>query len=157
MSELFVFICTRTTAATIVPPSASLPDLNRRVTNAFRANTGGVLTVGDLKLRPNGLPIPNHLLCNGVAVSRIAFPDLFAFLGISEGPGDGSTTFNIPNYVGVTLAVPATVPEQTVTTGGTVTSTDAPPPTEPTTSGETGGVEGVNVISGGRADRQALP
>ena len=40
------------------------------------------------------------LLCNGAAVSRTTYGDLFAVIGTSYGAGDGSTTFNIPNLQG---------------------------------------------------------
>ena len=37
------------------------------------------------------------LLCNGSAVSRETYADLFAVIGTTYGSGDGSTTFNLPN------------------------------------------------------------
>lgn len=42
---------------------------------------------------------PGALLCNGAAVSRTMYPDLFAEIGVTYGSGDGSTTFNLPNLV----------------------------------------------------------
>jgi len=38
-----------------------------------------------------------YLLCNGAAVSRTTYANLFAAIGTRYGAGDGSTTFNIPN------------------------------------------------------------
>jgi len=38
------------------------------------------------------------LLCNGAAVSRTTYASLFAVTGTTFGAGDGSTTFNLPNY-----------------------------------------------------------
>lgn len=38
------------------------------------------------------------LLCNGAAVSRTGAAALFAAIGTTFGVGDGSTTFNLPNY-----------------------------------------------------------
>jgi microcystin-dependent protein len=38
------------------------------------------------------------LLCNGQAVSRATYADLFAEIGTLYGVGDGSTTFNLPDY-----------------------------------------------------------
>jgi microcystin-dependent protein len=38
--------------------------------------------------------------CLGQAISRDAFADLFALFGTSFGHGDGSTTFNVPDYHG---------------------------------------------------------
>jgi len=41
------------------------------------------------------------LLCDGAAISRSAYTNLFAITGTAFGSGDGSTTFNIPDYRGV--------------------------------------------------------
>lgn len=38
------------------------------------------------------------LLCDGTAKSRTIYADLFAVIGESFGAGDGSTTFNVPNF-----------------------------------------------------------
>lgn len=38
------------------------------------------------------------LLCDGSAVSRTTYSFLFAAIGTSYGSGDGSTTFNVPDY-----------------------------------------------------------
>lgn len=37
------------------------------------------------------------LLCDGSAVSRTTYADLFAVLGTAHGAGDGTTTFNLPD------------------------------------------------------------
>lgn len=37
------------------------------------------------------------LLCDGSAVSRVDFGALFSVIGTYWGPGDGSTTFNLPD------------------------------------------------------------
>ena len=39
------------------------------------------------------------LLCNGAAVSRTNYARLFSAIGTLYGAGDGSTTFNVPNFV----------------------------------------------------------
>jgi len=44
------------------------------------------------------------LLCNGTTVSRAQYPALFAVLGTTYGSGDGSTTFNLPDMRGRTIA-----------------------------------------------------
>jgi len=47
------------------------------------------------------LTVPvGYLECNGAAVSRTTFADLFAILSVDYGVGNGSTTFNIPDYRG---------------------------------------------------------
>ena len=40
------------------------------------------------------------LQCNGAAVSRTTYSDLFAAIGIVYGAGDGTTTFNVPEIRG---------------------------------------------------------
>jgi hypothetical protein len=40
------------------------------------------------------------LLCDGTAVSRTTYARLFAVVGVAHGAGDGSTTFNVPDYRG---------------------------------------------------------
>jgi microcystin-dependent protein len=44
----------------------------------------------------------NWLLCNGAAVSRSTYADLFSAIGTTYGVGDGSTTFNLPDLRGRT-------------------------------------------------------
>lgn len=39
------------------------------------------------------------LLCDGSAISRTDYDELFSVIGTSYGRGDGSTTFNLPNLV----------------------------------------------------------
>lgn len=46
-----------------------------------------------------GTSIPSGmLLCDGSAVSRTTYSSLFTIIGTSFGSGDGSTTFNVPNF-----------------------------------------------------------
>ena len=48
-----------------------------------------------------GITAPSGwLVCNGVAVSRTTYPDLFTAIGTLYGQGNGSTTFNLPNLLG---------------------------------------------------------
>lgn len=45
-----------------------------------------------------GKSVPTgYLLCNGAAVSRTNYANLFAAIGTLYGAGDGSTTFNLPD------------------------------------------------------------
>lgn len=44
--------------------------------------------------------IDDFLLCDGSAVSRTTYADLFSVIGTTFGDGDGSTTFNLPNMIG---------------------------------------------------------
>lgn len=52
----------------------------------------------------NSLTPPTGFLKeNGAAISRSAYPELFAAIGTQHGSGDGSTTFNVPDSRGVTV------------------------------------------------------
>ena len=45
-------------------------------------------------------PPAGYLFCDGSAVSRSMYPDLFALIGTLYGAGDGVSTFNLPNLLG---------------------------------------------------------
>ncbi len=45
-------------------------------------------------------PPTGWLLCDGNAVSRTTYEQLFEAIGTSSGEGDGKTTFNLPDYQG---------------------------------------------------------
>jgi microcystin-dependent protein len=59
---------------------------------------------GDLKMTAIAVTAGSEpegwLLCDGRAVSRTTYADLFAALETTYGAGDGSTTFNLPDYRG---------------------------------------------------------
>ena len=68
----------------------------------FERTGGGVDIIdrsaptGEIKLF--GMAVPEgYLLCDGTAVSRTTFVDLFNTIGTAYGVGDGSLTFNLPD------------------------------------------------------------
>lgn len=62
--------------------------------------TGDTLPIGSITAYGNETAPANWLICDGSAVSRTAYADLFAVIGTKYGEGDGSTTFNLPNLKG---------------------------------------------------------
>jgi microcystin-dependent protein len=52
---------------------------------------------GEVKMYAGGTIPTGYLLCNGSAVSRTTYANLFAAIGTTWGAGDGSTTFNVPD------------------------------------------------------------
>lgn len=74
-------------------------------------------TYKELVLKPGGDTLPiggiiafasdtipsGWLLCDGRAVSRTEYAELFKVIGTKHGSGNGSTTFNLPNPKGRTL------------------------------------------------------
>lgn len=59
--------------------------------------TGSVITMASENV-PNG-----YLECNGAAISRTTYSNLFSKIGTRYGNGDGTTTFNLPDYRGYFL------------------------------------------------------
>lgn len=59
---------------------------------------------GDMKAVAYSTTPSGWLLCDGSAVSRTTYSALFAAIGTTFGPGDGSSTFNVPNTVNNVLA-----------------------------------------------------
>ena len=57
----------------------------------------GVHRPGQIEMLGGALPF-DALDCDGVAVSRTTYADLFAYVGTAYGVGDGSTTFNKPDF-----------------------------------------------------------
>lgn len=53
--------------------------------------------IADIKLTAASSAPDKWLLCNGAAVSRTKYADLFSVIGTTYGSGDGSTTFNLPD------------------------------------------------------------
>lgn len=61
---------------------------------------GTILSVGMIAGWPTSSVPTGWLECNGAAVSRTTYADLFGKIGATYGAGDGSTTFNLPDYRG---------------------------------------------------------
>jgi microcystin-dependent protein len=58
---------------------------------------GGTPTGSILAYASNGALPDGYLLCDGSAVSRTTYADLFDAIGTTWGSGNGSTTFNLPD------------------------------------------------------------
>lgn len=64
--------------------------------------------VGTIKAYGGSTAPVGWLICDGSAISRELYAELFGVIGTTYGAGDGSTTFNIPNGVipaGITAPV----------------------------------------------------
>ena len=66
-------------------------------------NTTPIGIIGEIVQLPYMETPINFLLCNGDAISRTTYSDLFEKIGIEYGSGDGVTTFNLPDYRGYFL------------------------------------------------------
>jgi microcystin-dependent protein len=88
-------------------PIASLPvSIHNGGTGASTADGARVnlglstfaVPTGALIMWPSNTIPSDWLLCNGAAVSRVTYSTLFSLLGTTFGAGDGSITFNLPDY-----------------------------------------------------------
>ena len=72
------------------------------ITSAKLASTvlANVIPAGMIMAYGAAAAPTGFLLCNGTAVSRATYAALFAIIGTNFGSGDGSTTFNVPDFRG---------------------------------------------------------
>ena len=78
------------------PTAATGTNTTQLATTAFVQSNGsptGVINMWGTASAPTG-----WLLCDGSAVSRSTYSALFAIVSTTFGTGDGTTTFNLPNY-----------------------------------------------------------
>jgi microcystin-dependent protein len=95
--------------------------VNANITDR-RLLCGDGWSTGDYKFSATSAVTLGWLYCNGAAVSRTTYANLFAVIGTTYGAGDGSTTFNLPDFRGRVPAgygAVATNAQPTITVGGT--------------------------------------
>jgi microcystin-dependent protein len=78
-------------------PTATAGNNSTQIATTAFVQVNGTPT-GGLMMWPTASAPANWLICNGSAVSRATYATLFAVVGTTFGVGDGSTTFNLPNY-----------------------------------------------------------
>ena len=81
---------------------------------------GRLVPVGTIVMTGRSTAPSGWLICNGDAVDRVLYVDLFGAIGETFGPGNGSTTFNLPDMRGRVAAGVGTG------TGGAASGTGAP-------------------------------
>ncbi len=90
-------IASPTLTGTPVAPTASQGTNTTQVATTAFVLSNGAPTGGLMMWATSSAP-SGWLLCNGSAVSRSTYSALFAVVGTAFGSGDGSTTFNLPDY-----------------------------------------------------------
>lgn len=78
--------------------SSALNTANSAITKAEQAASAGAIQMVAVNSVPDG-----WIKCNGATVSRTTYAALYAKIGTTYGPGNGSTTFNVPDYRGAFL------------------------------------------------------
>lgn len=76
-------------------------DLYQMILNRKADPVGDTLPVGSVVEYASDTIPENWLLCDGRAVSRTTYAQLFKVIGTTWGVGDGSTTFNLPSKLGL--------------------------------------------------------
>lgn len=73
---------------------------DERIATGGGMPTGDTFPIGAISPYAGSIAPTNWLLCDGSAISRVTYADLFSVIGTTYGAGDGSTTFNLPNLNG---------------------------------------------------------
>lgn len=81
---------------------------NWRCTDYQKASGAAVVAAatitGEIRAWTTGTAPSGFVLCDGTAISRTTYANLFAVIGTVYGAGNGSTTFNVPNLKGKVVA-----------------------------------------------------
>jgi microcystin-dependent protein len=73
--------------------------INNIASTVWEAAAAKILLPAGLIVEYGGDTAPSGwLMCDGAAVSRGVYSDLLSAIGNTYGPGDGLTTFNVPNF-----------------------------------------------------------
>lgn len=70
------------------------------IVKAISDSVAAAVPVGSLFDFAGASAPTNYLLCYGQAINRVTYADLFTAIGTTYGIGDGTTTFNIPDFRG---------------------------------------------------------
>ena len=106
--ELAVFIDDSGRILTFAPTPASTSNNTEIATTAWvrqkiqELSSSISVPVGSLSMGPVA-SMEGYILCDGRAISRSQYSNLFTAIGTNFGAGDGSTTFNVPDYRGCFL------------------------------------------------------
>ena len=85
------------TGVPLAPTATFGTNTTQIATTAFVQNAG---LTGEIKMWGVASAPAGYLLCDGSAISRTTYAALFAVYSTTFGAGNGTTTFNIPNFAG---------------------------------------------------------
>lgn len=87
------------TGTPAAPTASSGTSTTQLATTAFAMGAAAlVMPSGAMLQWPTATAPTGFLLCTGAAVSRTIYAALFAVIGTTFGAGDGTTTFNLPDF-----------------------------------------------------------
>jgi microcystin-dependent protein len=107
------------TGTPTAPTATAGTNTTQIATTAFVQAAG---LTGEIKMWGVSSAPSGYLLCNGQAVSRTTYAALYAVYGTTFGTGDGSTTFNVPNFTN-RMPIGAGGTYSLAATGGSATTT----------------------------------
>lgn len=86
--------------APLIPTMPAGDNSQAAATTSFVGSAINIAVPVGIVLWSAGSATPaGYLLCNGAAISRTTYADLFAVIGTTYGAGDDSTTFNLPDLI----------------------------------------------------------
>jgi microcystin-dependent protein len=88
-----------TATQTLTNKTISLDPASNTIAGQLPVANGGI-PAGVISQFAGSTAPSGYLVCDGAAVSRSTFSSLFTAIGTTYGTGNGSTTFNIPNFQG---------------------------------------------------------
>lgn len=72
----------------------------KQMNTAIATASDSLHSIGDIKASVRNSNHGKWFLCNGQAINRNTYSALFAIIGTNFGAGNGTTTFNLPDYRG---------------------------------------------------------
>lgn len=109
-----------TMTGTPTAPTAAVGTNTTQVATTAFVQAAGL--TGEIKMWGTASAPAGYLICNGAAVSRSTYSALYAVYGTTFGAGDGTTTFNVPDFSGkMPIGVNGTY--ALAATGGSATTT----------------------------------
>jgi hypothetical protein len=98
------------------------------IVNGSTGSIIGTLPAGMVMYFANSTVPQGWLQCNGAAISRTTYVDLFSAIGTVYGTGNGSTTFNLPDFRGQFLRGWPSATPTVATFTGTINNAATPTP-----------------------------
>lgn len=88
------------TVATDAVTKSQLDGMQNNISSSIETLLNKLWKIGDVKASVLSSNHDHWFLCNGQALSRTEYADLFEIIGTNFGSGDGVSTFNLPDYRG---------------------------------------------------------
>ena len=96
------------TSGTITAGSVTYPKTDGSANQVLKTDGSGTLGWTTVSATPSGAIMmfaassapSGWLICDGSTISRTTYADLFSAIGTTYGSGDGSSTFNLPDFGG---------------------------------------------------------